>query len=204
MPAMNYSRFNDSWFGLIGDMMDRLTGGSGRKGGMWVRRALAAVLAGVFWWLATKPFRTEDDDGGNPFAALPFLVFSMAALISSAIMIAPDLVEYAARPFTRWIDSIYLGSGEIEVPPLNYAPVDRAIQEKRWQQAAFEFERISQWYANEMRPYFDGIMAARLANDGYTARELYRRGVTFFPDSENILLTRLEGPVVEVRAMPIG
>lgn len=201
---MNHSRFNDSWFGLIADLLDRLTGGSGRSGSMWTRRAVAAALAGTFWWLAMKPFRIESDEGATVFSAFPPLIFGMAALISSAILFSPDLVEYAARPFTRWIDSIYLGSSEVaELPPLNYAPVDRAIQEKRWQQAAFEFERISQWYSNEMRPYFDGIMVARLANDSHTARELYRRGVAFFPDAENILLPRLEGPLMEVRALPM-
>ncbi len=195
--------YGNAWFGFAGDSIEALVGGNGRRGWVWLRRGVAVVLGGIFWLLMAKPFGIDFNALTRLLKVPPVVVSPVVVLVSAVILLLPDFIHYAAWPFTRWVESVYLGSGEIELPPLNYAPVDRALQEKRWQQAAFEFERISQWYSNEMRPYFDGIMAARLANDGDTARELFRRGIAFFPDSENILLSRLEGPLMEVRAMPM-
>ncbi len=191
---MHNSSINDRIASACAGILDRL---EGRWGNPWPRRirlGLAAVLAVA--WAKLAFFGLEQ----SPLGAAGAMLFANAFLISAAILFAPTAVVWVAAPFTRFVDSIYLGSGEIEIPPLNWQPVDRALEERRWQHAAHEFDRIAQWHAKEMRSYFDGIMCARLAGDASLARELYRRGVVFFPEAETILRHRLEGPVSEVPA----
>ena len=191
---MKTSSVNDRIANACAGLLDRL---EGRWGNPWPRRirlGLAAVL--VVAWAKLAFFGLEQ----NALRAAGSMLFANAFLVSAAILFAPTAVVWVAAPFTRFVDSVYLGSGEIEIPPLNWEPVDRALEERRWRHAAHEFDRIAQWHAKEMRAYFDGIMCARLASDASLARELYRRGVVFFPQAENILRHRLEGPVTEVQA----
>ena len=157
----------------------------------------------ICWWCSIAALLRETEQYG--LAELPRTlgyamgrgVLSFALLVGGAIMLAPVLAPVAARPFLRLIDSIYLGGSNRERPPLVYSIAERRIQERRYSEAAEEFERLSFWHPYELRLYLDGIRVARWAEDYKTANRLFRRGRLRCASAMSLLEQCLHGPLQE-------
>jgi hypothetical protein len=117
----------------------------------------------------------EEEGRTSYFSALGSGLFAFALLVAGAIFLAPTLVQWAAWPIFRLIDSVYLGSHAIERPPLTYDVAERLMRERRWQDAAAELERIAYWHPNEERAWREAIRCAELADDKAGADWLRRR-----------------------------
>lgn len=143
-----------------------------RDGGFWqwVGRVLGVVLVGVWAWMIWgKNWDVER------LEVLAFGLLAFASLVAGAVLLAPSLVPWAAAPFLKFIDMVYLGSHEVERPPLTYDVAERLLRERRWLDAAGEFERIAYWHPNELRAWTEAIRCTKLAGDTAGAAWLYRR-----------------------------
>jgi len=144
-----------------------------REGGFWrwLGRVLGVVCVGLWvimiWW--------EDAGGSSALQAVGTGLFAFAFLIAGAVLLAPSLVIWASAPLFKLIDAVYLGSNAIERPPLNYDLAERLLRERRWHDAAAEFERIAYWHPQEERAWREAIRCAELAGDPEGASWLHRR-----------------------------
>ena len=144
-----------------------------REGGFWRWTArvlgVACVLVWVWmiWW--------EEEARDSALSAIGQGLFAFGFLVAGAVLLVPTLVRWVAWPFFRFIDSVYLGSHDIERPPLTYDVAERLLRERRWQDAATEFERIAYWHPTEERAWREAIRCAELAGDAAGAEWLRRR-----------------------------
>jgi len=154
------------------EMKERL-GDWCREGGfwLWVSRGLGVFLVGVWGWMIWG----RNWDGAHRLEALAFGVFAFTSLVAGAILLAPSLVPWVAAPFFKFIDMVYLGSHHIERPPLTYDVAERLLRERRWLDAAGEFERIAYWHPKEVRAWSEAIRCTNLAGEKAEADRLYRR-----------------------------
>ena len=146
---------------------------------VWVSRAIGGGLVAA-WWLGVRSIMDQE---AGAIETVGWGLFSFAALMAGAIFLVPSIVPYAASPFFAFIDSIYLGGSAVERPRLDYAVADRRWRERRWEDAADEFDRIAYWHRKEVRAYRDGIRASRLAGNEAMADRFYRRGVLNCPSA---------------------
>ena len=109
-------------------------------------------------------------------------MFGAAALIASAVCFAPNLATWAAAPFVRLIDEIYLGGGEKVVPPVEYKLARMYAGQGRAQEALDEYLRIVIHHPREADAYREAIPVAIKAGDRRLARWLYRRARWRVPD----------------------
>lgn len=128
-------------------------------------------LVGLWAWLIFWKIKPED----GVFAAACIALPAFASLLLGTIMIVPSLVRWAAYPFLQFIDTIYLGSHDIECPVLTYDVAERLKRERRWEDAAAEFERLAYWHPTEARAWNEAIWCTIQAGDTFEAARLYKR-----------------------------
>jgi hypothetical protein len=186
-----------TWRVRLADGLDAMGAWAQEKGAWrWVGFALGVGCV-AFWWYRLW---TVAGDGGIGTIAHGLITF--AFLVAGAVLMSPMLVPLAARPFCRFIDSVYLGGSAIERPPLTYVVAERRMQEGRYEQAATEFERLASWHPGVVRLYVDGIRAARLAGDERTANRLFRRGRLRCPGALAALRASLATPCAVLSEQP--
>ena len=144
--------------------------------GFWTWMVRIVGIACIAGWAAMIWGRAEKDyaqDG--PLGGFATGLFGFAFLVAGTILLVPSLVPWVASPLLRFVDSIYLGSHNVEPPPLTYEVAERRIREGRWQDAATEFERIAYWHPGEERAWREAVRCAELAGDTEGAAWLKRR-----------------------------
>ena len=137
----------------------------------WTARVLGVGCVGIWVGLIWG----VDHEKNGMFGAFAISVLGFAALIAGAILLAPSLAVWVASPMLQFVESIYLGSHSVDTPPLTYDVAERRILERRWQDAATEFERIAYWHPGEERAWREAVRCAELAGDSQGAARLKRR-----------------------------
>jgi hypothetical protein len=162
--------------------------------GVWKGAAFAVgALLVVLWWIGLT--RAEELVLGpsqkNADVVVLHGLVCFLMLVVGVVMMSPVVAPWVAGPLLRWIDGVYLGGSSIERPPLTFVVAERRMLEGRFADAAIEFERLAHWHPREVRPYVDGIRAARLGGDEELARRLYRRGARRCPQAVDQLRASL-------------
>jgi hypothetical protein len=137
----------------------------------WMTRVVGVGLVTVWVWLIFWQIDPKDGAIGAACIALP----AFASLLLGAIMLAPSLAGCLAYPFFKFIDSIYLGTHDIEIPLLTYDVAERLLRERRWEDAASEYERQAYWHPKESRAWNETIRCYILAGDAMEAERVYRQ-----------------------------
>jgi tetratricopeptide (TPR) repeat protein len=99
-------------------------------------------------------------------------------MIVGAIVLAPSLAAWAAIPFTRFIDGIYLPGGPTgDDPEPNYRLADHYYEISQNRLAIEEYEKIIRYHPDETRAYIALIDLWVRCGDAHRAAKLYRRGL---------------------------
>lgn len=137
----------------------------------WIARVVGLGFVALWVWLIFWKIDPKDGAIGAVCIAVP----AFASLLLGAIILAPSLAQCVAYPFLQLIDSIYLGSHDIEIPVLTYDVAERLLRERRWADAAAEFERQAYWHPMETRAWNEAIRCYMLAGDTVEAARTFRR-----------------------------
>jgi tetratricopeptide (TPR) repeat protein len=138
-----------------------------KPGGVWIRNAAGGFMLVVFMHLVDRYFRNPEGVMGGMAAGL----FSMGALVAAAILFAPSLVGWAARPFTRFIDETFIG-GEGDKPPVSLRLPQAYRKAGRYDDAVAECERQLEYHPHDRELWAELLRSARLRSEG--AAHYYR------------------------------
>ena len=132
-----------------------------------LKRAVPAVaVGGLGWWLLANA------SGG--WGATPRLLFGMACIVATAIIMAPPVARLVAEPS----GSLFYPGGRFSRPQ----PVYSIPQSKRakglYEEALTGFEAIAEEYPTEVNPYIEMIDISIVnLKDPDRAKEIYQRGM---------------------------
>jgi hypothetical protein len=121
-----------------------------------------ALLYGAYWFAN----RALSYDGF--FAASYFLAFAVQ-LISSVILISPELAHCVGGIISKPFASLFLPDEKFSRPPLSYILARKYAHDKRYQDAVQEYLQIIKHYPDEREPYEEIIRIANLVGDTKTA-----------------------------------
>lgn len=170
----------------------------------WLLR-VESVLKSLLVWCQERGFWRSARFLTGAALIVVWIIFlphpaSFAALVLGAALVAPTFVPLVVWPLHKLIDSIYLGSSGHDRPVLNYRMAERMLKERRYDDAAAEFERIAYWHPKESRAYCEGIRAAQAAGDQKLVVRLYRRGLLRCPEAVEELRQARLAPAVNLYA----
>jgi len=132
------------------------------------RLLVASPLFILGWYLV-------DTGSGRLFQSLQIL-FGMACFVAAAVIVGPSIAGLLAQPSAR----LY------ETPGISGRPASRSIygvaeirrSQGRYQEAMVEYEKISERYPLEVKPYADMIDIAALDfGDRVRALAVFRKGI---------------------------
>lgn len=127
------------------------------------RWLLAVALLYGAYWFANRALLYEG------FSALSYLLAFAVQLISSAILIAPELAHCLGGIIFKPLVSIFLPDEKFFRPPLSYILARKYAQDKRYQDAVQEYLKIIKHYPDEREPYEEIIRIATFVGDTQTA-----------------------------------
>jgi len=107
--------------------------------------------------------------------ALVYLLFAAAQLVSSVILIAPELAHYVAGIISKPFTSLFLPDEKFSRPPLSYILARKYAREMRYQEAVEEYLQIIKHYPREREPYEEIIRIANLVGDTQTAAKFQKK-----------------------------
>lgn len=100
------------------------------------------------------------------FGASGHIVFSLAAFVTSVLLVAPEtamrLAEWCGRPFAN----ILFPSDEFSKPPLSYRLARRYRTEMRHEDAIEQYENIIRHHPREADAYLELLEVAHQMGDG--------------------------------------
>jgi hypothetical protein len=130
---------------------------------------LAAALLGGSYWFAV---RALSYDGLSAFS---YLLLAAAQLISSVILIAPELAHCVGGIISKPFASLFLPDEKFSRPLLSYILARKYAREMRYQEAVEEYLQIIKHYPGEREPYVEIIRIANLAGDTKTAAQFQKK-----------------------------
>jgi hypothetical protein len=152
-----------------------------------VRNAVGAVLLGLFFKVAGGSFGGGIDAlGGNLGRALG----AMILLILSGCFFSSTLCDILSRPFTRFIDTIYFGNDDRELPPVNLKLTGIYRAELRFEEALAECERQLEYHPRSPELWREMICTAGEAGDRDLVQQLQRRAFRKLKGRDRMLLER--------------
>jgi hypothetical protein len=107
-------------------------------------------------------------------AASYFLAFAVQ-LISSVILIAPELAHYVGGIISKPFTSLFLPDEKFSRPSLSYILARKYAREMRYQEAVREYLQIIKHYPSEREPYEEIIRIANLVGDTQTAAKFQKK-----------------------------
>ena len=102
-------------------------------------------------------------------------LLGMAALITSVVIVSPDVIPWAVSPLLHLLDSIYLPSAT-EPPPVDYTLARFYRKRGRLEESVQEYGKIVHYHPREAAAYVEGIRTALEAGDTEAAARLLKRG----------------------------
>ena len=133
-----------------------------------VRWAAAGLIAGGGVVVLA---RLAHGEGAVPLIGRSLL--GIGALITGALLAAPELVRWAASPISGLLDSILLPSETVH-PPVDFKLARFYAQTLRYDEACEEYVRILHYHPDNAEAHLEGIRAAALAGNEPLAAKLYR------------------------------
>lgn len=136
---------------------------------------MLSLLASI--WLMKAAFKIAGIGAAGP------VILSLVLFVSTVLLIAPEtafwLAEQVAKPFA----ALFYPSDSFKKPPLSYVLARRYRNERRWEEAAAQYESIIEYYPEERDAHLELLEVAHELGDEqliekYTA--LTRRR---FPDA---------------------
>ncbi len=123
------------------------------------RWAIVAALLGlgIHNWVAAP--KTGD-------AVLPVFLVGLALFSAVSIIMSWNIAQWLARPFLRFIDSIYLPGGHSNKPPLSYDLPLYYERHFQGEEAAAAYEEIIHHYPEERRAYAGLVRVLESMVDG--------------------------------------
>ena len=112
--------------------------------------------------------------------AFGILLVAAALFVTAAIVVSPDLAGLAARPFTSFIDSIYLPGGSEKKPPLDYNLARLYERRGQLELAEVEYARILRYYPRELDAYFGLAEIYLKLKDGKAAEKVLDKAARRF------------------------
>ena len=153
----------------------------------WVRNACGTAVL-------LSSFRSMDQyfrSGGDAMLhGLAGALLCMAQLVTAAILFAPSLVHWAARPLTRLIDGVYFGSGGEEAPPITLRLAQAYRQAGRHEDAIAECERQLEWHPRSLELWREIIANARRTGSGEKAADYFRHATRRLGSEDRSALAR--------------
>ena len=128
----------------------------------------AALLYGAYWFAV----RALSYDGLSAFS---YLLLAAAQLISSVILIAPELAHCVGGIISKPFASLFLPDEKFSRPSLSYILARKYAREMRYQEAVEEYLQIIKHYPGEREPYVEIIRIANLAGDAKTAAKFQKK-----------------------------
>lgn len=144
-----------------------LTGGVlvGRSAGTVFRLSAGAACLLMFFVVAPSaivPVMGTGTEGAGP------ALLSLALLVLSAVLFSGKLSQFAARPFTGFIDSVYFGNNSREAPPITLRLARAYRRDLRFDEALDECERQLEYHPRSADLWFEIIHIAR--EQGHTEK----------------------------------
>lgn len=130
---------------------------------------LAAVLLYGAYWFA---IRALSYDGLSAFS---YLLLGAAQLISSVILIAPELAHCVGGIISKPFASLFLPDEKFSRPSLSYILARKYAREMRYQEAVEEYLQIIKHYPGEREPCVEIIRIAQLAGDTKTVAKFQKK-----------------------------
>ncbi len=137
-----------------------------------IRHGLGVFFLVAFFRQGSRFFaESHSSAGGFNVSAAGSAIGIMACLVMAAILFSGKLSEVAARPFTRFIDTIYFGSFDDGSPPVTLRLARAYRREFRYRDAMEECERQLEYHPHSPDLWREVIRNAQLLGD---PRELAR------------------------------
>ena len=140
-----------------------------------LKRAVPAIaLGGLGWWLLAAA------SGG--WGAIPRLLFGLACLVGTAIIVASPLSRLVAEPSGNLF---YPGKRLSRSLPMYSIPESKRAK-GLYEESIEGFEQIAADYPDEVKPYIEmiGISIVNL-KDPERANEIFKRGVSLLKKEED-------------------
>ena len=128
----------------------------------------AALLYGAYWF-AVRALSYDR------LPAFSYLLLAAAQLISSVILIAPELAHCVGGIISKPFVSLFLPDAKFSRPSLSYILARKFAREMRYQEAVEEYLQIIKHYPGEREPYVEIIRIANLAGDTKTAAKFQKK-----------------------------
>jgi hypothetical protein len=108
-------------------------------------------------------------------SALSYLLPAAAQLLSSVILISPELAYYVGDIISKPFASLFVPDEKFSRPPLSYILARKYSREMRYQEAVVEYLQIIKHYPGEREPYEEIIRIANLVGDIQTAAKFQKK-----------------------------
>lgn len=140
-----------------------------------VRWPVAIGLFITSAWLLVSTARMSGGDDQFITAGIRCL-FGLASLIAGAVLIAPELAEWAAIPINHVLGNIFF-PGYSEDPPADYRLARHYRKEGRYEEAIQQYFHILGYHPEELLAYLEGMETAFEGGTPNIANDLCRKGL---------------------------
>lgn len=119
---------------------------------------------------------------GGMGAAGPTIV-SMVMFVSTVLLIAPETAFWLAEQIAKPLANLFYPSDSFKKPPLSYALARRYRNERRFDDAATQYESIIKFYPEEKDAYLELLDVARQMEDAGLSEKITALLHKRFPDT---------------------
>ncbi len=139
-------------------------------------RWAAAVLVGGFGMVVlARMFH-----GADSVPLIGRSLLGIAAMVTGALLAAPEIVRWAVWPISSLLDSILMPSEKVD-PPVDFTLARFYGQNLRYDEACEEYEKILHYHPDNAEAYLEGIRAAGLAGNEALAKKFYQGARRLLP-----------------------
>ncbi|MFO1482581.1 MAG: hypothetical protein U1F71_04370 [Verrucomicrobiaceae bacterium] len=119
---------------------------------------------------------------GGMGAAGPVIV-SMVMFVSTVLLIAPETAFWLAEQIAKPLASLFYPSDSFKKPPLSYTLARRYRNERRFDDAATQYEGIIKYYPEEKDAYLELLDVTRQMEDTGLTEKITALLCKRFPDA---------------------
>ncbi len=110
-------------------------------------------------------------------------IVGFSVLISSVLLLAPELASWAAAPIHRAINSLIFPGGSV-IPPADYTLARLYRKQWRYRESVEEYFKILEYHPQELAAYLEGIATATEAKAPKTRERFLRLGLRKLKDDD--------------------
>lgn len=140
------------------------------------RWILALLSFAVSIWLMRAALKMAGIGAAGP------VILSMVAFVSAVLMIAPETAFWLAEQIAKPFANLFFPSDSFKKPPVSYLLAHRYRSERRFEEAAAQYENIIEFHPREREAYVELIEVARELGDDQRAEKYTALMQRRFPD----------------------